>query len=158
MSNNHILPAVQIQSPPEPDVDLKMDIDDTASPTILHSTQRIRGAIVNDLVVGGIPNDSKDTKLLLETLRDMDHTAHQNMKIDLEAKGIENDRAAQEIVNRLARLQPQGPRLMEHEVHGDRLPDIPDDAIPDIDPVPGETDIGSSTENTKEFLERHDNQ
>lgn len=148
--------ARSIAQPPAPELDLKVDIDDTKASSILHNTQRIRNAVVNELVKEGVPDDTKDTKLLLETLRDLDHTTHQNLKIDLEAKSIDNDRAAQEIVNAIIKRNPQGPRLMEHEIVGERLPVVEVDEIPSVEIVPGETDIGTSQETTKEFLARHD--
>lgn len=119
---------------------------------ILHYTLAKRRELIGVLTKGGVPTDPKDQRTLLTTLSDMDKVALGNKRIGASEKQSAADvlvaTAISEISRRFETTDPfkGGNRLSEVIVDVEKLPDA--------NLVPGETDVGLSTQSFKELINK----
>lgn len=128
--------------------------DDVTPSNVLKYSQKLRRVFVESLTEKGVPTAEDDRKIFLMALRDMDSTAIAEVKNDIEREGVENDRAAQEIVRKLSEIRPFGLAVSENE--GVERNVIPDDIskIESITVKESELKIGLNMETSAEFLRR----
>tara|TARA_B000000460_G_scaffold247704_1_gene223375 strand:- start:2044 stop:2508 length:465 start_codon:yes stop_codon:yes gene_type:complete len=119
---------------------------------LLNHSQNIRRQVTAEMTKSGIPTDEDTLKLLMGVLRDMDHTSIQSQKVDVDRDGIENDRAAQEIVKKLSMVNPYGLRV-EPGQEVDRIPEPDPSEIPNLSFSEEEKEQGLSNSRSKDFLE-----
>jgi len=130
---------------------------DTSSESLLDVTHKLRKRIVRDITKRGMPQDKDERVVLLQAMRDMDQTSVNRLKLDVERDGVENDRAAQDIVERLYRVNPHGLRAQP----GDEAPrriEFDESQIPSKSFDDDEKHIGLVKETSEEFLERMDDE
>jgi hypothetical protein len=128
-------------------------VEDFNEDQVLSFTQRLRQQLVKSMMPrGAMPEDNKDRVVLLQTLRDMDHTALSKLKINVEEKGLQDSQQIQDIVRRIAELNPGGPRSETPVRDHIPEPDLAD--LPEVEFTESQKKIGLVTENSKEFLAR----
>ncbi len=126
--------------------------EDVDSQRVLNYTQRLRRQMVNQLIEPGFPDANEERKILLQTLRDMDQTAIQRTKLDIDREQLQNDKRVQEIVDRFREMVPQG--LRSQEPARENPPEF-DSSIIDQEEVPDyETEEGLSNETIETFYSR----
>lgn len=122
---------------------------------ILQYTQKTRKQLATAIVSKGMPEDKDDRTVLLQTLRDMDHTAISRKRLDVDNANLENDAMIIDIVSKMQELNPRGRRLRDEDI-------IPRDVSVDESALVGyefheeEKKLGLPKETSKEFLERMD--
>lgn len=142
--------------PARPQIELNVDKDEVHSEDILDFTQNIRKQMVRNLVARGLPDQKEDTELLLTTMRDMDRVALGRMKIQTDKEGNANGRLAQEIVDRLFKLNPHG-LASDTPVRTDiPVPDI--DELPQVEFAPDMLVCGLVSDTADEFVKRYENE
>lgn len=120
---------------------------------ILRHTQRVRKAFVDELTGDGIPQDFKDRTLLLSALNDMDRTAIGNKRIGAAEQQAEADRLAAMAIGKLTQHFGQN-NPYERDVIDVDPEDINHIELPEVELVPGETDIGLSDMTYEEFARK----
>lgn len=121
---------------------------------ILQFTQRERKKFVNHLIKDGYPADPKEQRILLTALADMDRTALGNKRLNVDEKQVAVDGKVVEMVGKISE-QFGGHNPFEGRTTGE-LPTVDTRALPEADPVPGETDIGISEDSYDDLMKRHD--
>lgn len=112
--------------------------------------QGLRKQLVNSIVSERIPSDNEDRSLVLQALRDMTTTAIGMRRVDIESKGVDNDKKVIEIVERLAKQRPHGSRLPE-DVESHYAPIVDANALRKMDLLQDETVEGSQILTSKDF-------
>lgn len=121
---------------------------------VLGYTQGIRKKFVEATLAKGFPEDSKDQKVLLTALKDMDSVAINNKRIGASEKQTASDLL---VVTALAELSSRLGQTNPFEGTTEKALPVPDvSRLPVADTVPGETDIGLSTTNYDEFVAKYD--
>lgn len=121
---------------------------------ILRYTQRKRRAFVEKITEGGFPEDAKDRTVMLAALADMDRAALGNKRIGANERLAAADalvaHAISELSNKFGSVNPfEGGQTLEGAVQH------PDPSrLPNVTPVPGETDIGLSNETFETLVSR----
>ena len=126
--------------------------DELSPEKLLNHSQNIRRQVTDQLTANGVPKTDDEIKLLMGVLRDMDHTSIQSQKVDVDRAGVDNDRAAQEIVRELANRRPYGLRTPPGEECGD-IPEPDPSEIPDMTFSEEEKEQGLSNTRSKDFLD-----
>lgn len=134
-----------------------IDDSEVEADRVLRYAQKTRMGMSKEILKSGMPTDDDDRKFLLSVLRDMDRTALDSQKIDVERQGVENDRAAQDIVNRLATVRPNGLRISPEDAV-DYVPEVDVSDLPEVEFDSRQKHIGLVKETSKEFLERVDSE
>lgn len=129
------------------------DVESVDAQSLLNYSQRIRRQAAHQLTQGGIPTDKDQFNMLLNVLRDMDHTSVQRSKLDIDRESLTNDRQAQEIVKQIYQSGGRSLLRSEEPVHRGSLEP---DELPEYEPVRGETQIGVVEEDTQSFFNRMD--
>lgn len=127
------------------------DVELDAPEKLLDYTQKLRKGLVSDITARGMPEDKDDRQVLLQTLRDMDGTSINRLRLDVDKDVAANAREAQEIIKRLYDVKPHG--LREHPVEG-HVVNVPDAEIPALDFTSDEKHIGVIAETSVEFMAR----
>lgn len=128
----------------------------------LNYTQKVRQMVVSDLITGGMPKDPKDRAQLLAALDGMDRQVLTKQKIKVDEKVADADRHAATILAQvLAQTHGRSPYerpVIEGEVITPALPGPTVDLskLPEFEPVPGETDIGTADMNCETFMAKFD--
>lgn len=122
---------------------------------VIDYTQRVRKSLVAEILKEGFPTENTDRQTLLHALADMDRTAIQNKKIGSEDAKADADRVA---ALAIARINQQMGSVIpgERPVIEGQYTKLEGDItlIPNIEVVPGETDIGISDDTYDEFTGR----
>ncbi|MBE0438347.1 MAG: hypothetical protein IBX57_01075 [Gammaproteobacteria bacterium] len=124
---------------------------------LLKFTQSTRLKLVKSLhdPNGKLPSDPKEQRVLLTALSDMDKAALGNKKIGASEKQSASDAlVAQAIAGLSSRFGSQNPFMDQAPEGGTKIPSIETEKLPEVSPLPGETDIGLSTETYKTFSEK----
>lgn len=133
--------------PPHPIFD-DSDMDDDLH---LMFTQGTRKALIKHMTKEGFPEDVKEQRNLLAALKDMDAQALSKKRISVEKESADTDAivasALLEISKRVGNTNPfegnrESPILIDNS------------AIPKPDLVPGETEIGVTTETYETFIKK----
>lgn len=132
---------------------------DLSEDEILEFTQRKRKELIDHMVKDGLPSKARDQEVFLTALADMDRTVHTNKKIGVSEKqlgaGLLVAKALEDIS---AHYGNKNPFEMNHGDPLDTLPqDFNDDKLPELEDVPGETDIGISSEKFETFIPKFEN-
>lgn len=130
---------------------------DLSSENLLNYTQMVRKRLVNSITKRGMPEDKDERMQLLQALRDMDQTSVNRLRLDVDKQSAENNRAAQDIISQLYRVNPYGLRARPGEER-DSVPTPNVQDLPDIEFDAGEKHIGLVTETSIEFIKRMDNE
>ena len=126
--------------------------EDVDSQRIMNYTQRVRQAMVQTLIEPGLPETKEDRQVLLQTLRDMDTTAVQRTKLDIDRESLQHDRRVQEIVERFREMAPQG--LRSSEPLREKPPEFDTERIEQEQVAFYETEQGLSNEDKESFMQR----
>lgn len=127
--------------------------EDLSNEGLMNFTQKIRKELVTDITRKGMPADKDERSTLLQALRDMDQTSVNRLRLDVDKENNNNNRAAQEIVNRLYQVNPYGLQAQPGHERAE-IPEPNPDEIPQIEFDEGEKEIGLITETSSEFLKR----
>lgn len=122
---------------------------------ILQYTQRTRKQLATAIVAKGMPEDKDDRVVLLQTLRDMDQTAINRKRLDVDNANLENDAMIIDIVSKMQELNPRGRRLRDEDVR-ERTVIVDTTALDGHQFSEEEKRLGLPKETSKEFLERMD--
>lgn len=122
---------------------------------ILQYTQKTRKQLATAIVSKGMPEDKDDRTVLLQTLRDMDHTAISRKRLDVDNANLENDAMIIDIVSKMQELNPRGRRLRDEDV-APRDVSVDESALVGYEFHEEEKKLGLPKETSKEFLERMD--
>lgn len=126
----------------------------------LHYTQGVRKQIVGKLTEEGIPADLDTTKVLLTTLKDMDGTAINDKKVRVEEQNAASNSEIANAVVQYSKMfgddspffrKPDGSALDKDAA---AVPSADERRLGEHDLVEGETEIGISMENSREFMDR----
>lgn len=120
---------------------------------VLRFTQQTRKGLVDALTNEGkaIPADNKDRMILLETLKHMDQQSLTKKRLVGDAKNAESDRAAALIALRLFQQIGTKNPFEKRDAEPGRVIDMPDTLLENVEPVPGEMEIGLSSETYDTF-------
>lgn len=127
---------------------------------IVSFTQRTRKKLVDQITGSGqnMPSEKGDQLVLLTALTDMDRTALGKMKIGAKERQGAADREAAAIIAKMfgtfgssSPFEKKGELIEGTPV---RAPQLEDSSLPPLTTVPGETDVGLSTENYEQFMQR----
>jgi hypothetical protein len=136
--------------PPGDEIDSDEDL---SAEGLLRYSQGVRKNLVKSMTTRGLPEDKADRQVLLQALHDMDQTSVNRLKLDVDRENTASGKAVQELVERLAQINPRGLSVTPGE-EVDRIPTPALGEIPETNVGDGETDIGVRQETSKEFLER----
>lgn len=122
-------------------------------------TQGLRHQLIEDMTEKGasLPKDPEAQTILLRALADMDRTALSNKKIGSKERTAAADREAALIAARvIGNLGFKSPfeRPIEGTATPTQSPELKDGDLPEIELVPGETEVGVSTMGYDEFMSR----
>lgn len=141
----------------EEDVQEPEEEMDLSSENLLNYTQMVRKRLVNSITRRGMPEDKDERMQLLQALRDMDQTSVNRLRLDVDKQSAENNRAAQDIISQLYRVNPYGLRARPGEERDSApTPNVSD--LPEIEFDSGEKHIGLVTESSIDFIKRMDNE
>ena len=123
-------------------------------------TQGIRKKLINEMTGHGtnMPTDKGDRMVLLAALGDMDRTALANKKIGSQERMGAADRQAALLIQRLANTgfnTPSGSPFERPVIEGEFTEvkvELDDSSLPQLELVPGETDIGIAQRGYDEFM------
>lgn len=142
--------------PKENDVPLKEPTDaELDNEALMRFTQKTRKQLADAIIGDRMPTDKDDQSVLLQVLRDMDTTTINRLRHDVDKKALENDQQVQEIIARMAQINPRGLRSKEPVNVPD--PEVPVSDLPEKKFTEEEKRIGVSKETSKDFLDRMDN-
>lgn len=133
---------------------------DMTDEDIVSYTQRTRKRLVDHITGCGnnMPSDKGEQMVLLAALGDMDRTALGKMKIGAKERQGNADREAAMIIAKLgATYGSKSPFERKDDViEGEVVepPKLEDSNLPPLMVVPGETEVGLSTENYDQFMQR----
>lgn len=121
---------------------------------IMQFTQGARKKFIHEIAKDDFPQDTKTQIVFLKALSDMDKAALGNKKIGAAERQTASDalvaKAIIEISNKFGERHP-----FEVDDEG-KLPVIEHELLPPANPVPGETDIGLSSDNYESLVSRFD--
>jgi hypothetical protein len=126
---------------------------DLSSENLLNYTQMVRKRLINSITARGMPIDKDERMQLMQALRDMDQTSVNRLRLDVENKSADNNRAAQEIISQLYQVNPYGLRARPGEER-DSYPEPEVKDLPDMEFDEGEKHIGLVTESSNDFIKR----
>jgi hypothetical protein len=120
-------------------------------------TQGLRRRIIDERISEGIPSDDDGVTLLLKAMKDMDQTAIQDRRNNIEEDNTNNAREVATTMKEFLSLQRN-----EDPFKRTSTGELPSHAIPQIDPkrlgdftlVEGEKEIGILQEGADVFIER----
>lgn len=133
---------------------------DMTDEDIVSYTQRTRKKLVEHITGGGasLPSDKGEQMVLLAALGDMDRTALGRMKLGAKERQGNADREAAMIIAKLgAQFGSKSPFERKEDVIEGKVvepPKLEDATLPPLVLVPGETEVGLSTENYEQFMQR----
>lgn len=123
---------------------------------LLLLTQQVRLRVVNSMTAEGqIPTDAKDIKALAGVLKDIDAQVLTKQRLQQDNQNAQDDREvamrAVRISEHVARTVGGNPFRRENagRLHKD------DGALPEIEIVPGQMDVGPSNTRFKDFMQEH---
>lgn len=126
---------------------------DLSSENLLNYTQMVRKRLINSMTKRGMPDDKDDRRVLLQALHDMDQTSVNRLRLDVDKQSADNNRAAQEIINQLYRVNPYGLEARPGEER-DSIPEPNVTDLPAVEFDAGEKHIGLVTESSTDFMKR----
>lgn len=122
----------------------------------LSYTQRMRHRMIEEMTDYGktVPSDNKDRNTMLAALADMDKQTLGLKKIGSKEKMSAADREAASLLARMLNRMG-GQDLLSSEVDETRaVPSLDEITLAPLEVVPGETDIGTITEDYDSFIAR----
>lgn len=122
---------------------------------ILAFTQKTRHALAQELLKGGMPKDPKEQRILLMTLADMDATAINKKRLGAQEKTAEADRLAIMAIAKLGAVLGNRNPFEGNENGVDvtaLVREVDDTKLPELEVVPGETDVGITSLNYDDFM------
>ncbi|WP_257292755.1 hypothetical protein [Endozoicomonas sp. ONNA1] len=140
-------------------VEAEATTEKTDPDKLIKHTQNIRLNLVEKMMEGGMPENSKDQYRLLAALESIDTTALGVKRIKTEEKGIEKDREIAKAMNKLyGKSGNSNPFQTSEAIDGKVINDQVDLAaaqLPQLDVVDGEMEEGISTMDYEAFMETH---
>lgn len=91
--------------PPGDEIDSDEDL---SAEGLLRYSQGVRKNLVKSMTTRGLPEDKADRQVLLQALHDMDQTSVNRLKLDVDRENTASGKAVQELVERLAQINPRG--------------------------------------------------
>lgn len=134
-------------------------VDPSDDESTLRYVQGKRVEIIEYMTLNGIPTDNEDRNTLLRALEGMSSTASANKRVKSDDRANAREAEAKAMMlGILANLKGGGVGVMfRSERPIERPPvEVPAEIRQKALPVPGETDIGVSTETFEDFAEKHD--
>lgn len=124
----------------------------------LRFVQGVRRQLVEKATANGIPDDQKERTILLTALSDMDRQALGVKKIGAKERSGAADRLAALTLAKMIQSGGAngllgGPEPIEGQLVR-QVPTLDGVALPSLELLPGETEIGIATENYDAFMER----
>lgn len=121
--------------------------------------QRTRRTIVDHYMEGGVPQELKEVDTVLKALKDMDTTALNDRKNNIDEKSADGSKEIANALMEAVRLQQnRNPfEAPEGEVERD-IPTLDKAQLGDFELVDGEGDPGGDPEKADDFLKRMDEQ
>lgn len=120
---------------------------------VIGYTQRMRKELVDHLVGDGMPSKARDVEVLLSTLDSMSSVAATNKKIGVSEQQAGADILIGQAMQRISEQYGNKNPFM-NSTKPIQIPTLDESKIPDPELVPGETEIGISTENYDTFIEK----
>lgn len=139
----------QNQTPEEIDV---LDYEAT-----LRFSQGLRRQIVGALTKGGVPTDKDSVDMILRSLKDMDATAINDRKNNIDQGMADSSKTVAEAMREFVTLQMnRNPfeRTPDGEAKPTTVPTVDLEKLGDFELVAGEDEIGTVQETSAEFMER----
>lgn len=145
-SQDDIIPAVE----PEVIDDREYSYEDN-----LRYSQQIRRRIVNDRMKEGPPKDKDDVDIVLKALKDMDSTAINDRRNNIEEKNGDNARTVVDAIQQYMKGVNASPFARNPDGSGHKpLPSFDPNRAGEVTTVPGEMVDGVITETSEEFMHR----
>lgn len=131
-----------------------MDTFDVDDQRRLNLTQSLREDLVKSIMKKGMPEDNEERKLLLDTLGSMDRTTLTKAKIKADEKANGDNKQMTAMVAQL--LMKVNPNSFVVEGQSERVIEPPQLSGPDseVNPLPGETDIGTQAGDYDTFMKK----
>lgn len=123
---------------------------------IIDFTQSVRKTVADSIISQGVNKlIDEDRDALLRTLKDMDSTAINVQRVAVEKSGVDNDKQALAIIERLNQQRPYGmARPPGEEV--DYTPIVDASALPSIEFTDEEKVVGITDRTSKDFMEEYE--
>lgn len=133
-----------------------VDQGDLTDADVLKQTQQRKFKLLQTLekTEAGVPTDAKEMQVYLQTLESLDRVAISKMKIQSAEGMAEGDRLAALTIAKLTQ-QMQGVNPFMTDANAPLkagIPEVDASLLPEVDLVPGETDIGVSTQTYEQFV------
>lgn len=121
----------------------------------LHYSQHIRRRIVNEKMRNGPPKEKDDVDIVLKALKDMDSTAINDRRNNIEEKNGDNARTVVDAIQQYMKGVNSSPfaRLPDGSARAS-LPSFDESRAGDVSTVPGEMVDGIISETSEEFMHR----
>lgn len=140
---------------PRPSVSPVEPIEPMSNEAVLQYTQQLRRRVADRLTQHGLPDDIKEAKLLLETLDGMDRASLAAMKIQSDEKIAGDSNITLKLIAEMENNLKGNPFRLKSGSVERPAPSIEEaSGLPQLELVPGETDIGVFTEDINDFLNR----
>lgn len=123
----------------------------------LHYTQGLRRQIINKKIEKGIPEDDDSINVLLKAMKDMDQTAIQDRRNNIEEDNSNNAREVAASMKEFLTMQRNENPFMRTEtgeVVEHALPKLNQERLGSFQLVEGEQEIGILQESADAFIER----
>jgi hypothetical protein len=120
---------------------------------LLDSNQRTRKKIIEALTKDSIPTDKDTCGILLQSMKDMDKQIIDKKRVAIENKNSDVAGLVAEVAARIARMH-NGVDPLSNAGKG-IIPEPDLTLIPEYIPIPGETEIGITSENFDTFMAVH---
>lgn len=136
------------------------EVGEMSDEEIVSYTQRTRKKLVDHITGCGnnLPTDKGEQMVLLAALGDMDRTALGKMKIGAKERQGAADSAAAALITKLFTTYGSTSPFEKKDgvIEGEvvKTPQLDDTSLPPLQTVPGETEVGLSTENYEQFMQR----
>lgn len=126
----------------------------------LQFSQAVRRRVVRHFTAGGIPGDVKEVSVVLKALKDMDTTALDERKNNIEQGNADSARTVAEAAREFIHLQKnRNPfEKTQDDKYAGAIPVIESERLGTFDIVPGETEIGVVIESSADFMKRMDHE
>jgi hypothetical protein len=139
----------QVFDDPPPAIE---DQEDLSYGETLNYSQRIRRQIVDSRMVKGVPEDDDSVKLVLTALKDMDKTALDRRRNEIDADSGESAKEIAQAMQAFIAMQGNGNPFMGEG--GGKIPSLTEQDLGEYDIPAGEMESGVIEETSEEFQAR----
>ena len=120
---------------------------------ILLEKKQFRKRIIKEITETKIPTEVNELYVLLTAMKDMDKQVMDKRKINIDSKNSEMATVVADAVSNISKVLNSSDPLSRE--NAGNIPITEKDRLPDYVPVPGETDIGTSTETYDVFMSKN---